>query len=245
VNIILRISAGIGIFIVIAAILRNLYRLVLRVETSKMTPVDSKKIVEGIYAVRDRFVNMYLVVSESGYVAIDASAKMSNVKMELDNMKIDPSDVTAIFLTHTDTDHTGSLKLFENAKVYISSEEERMINGKTSRGAVILRNKLECDYEVLEDNETVDIAGLKVKGILTPGHTYGSMSYLVNGKYLFTGDTLRLRNGKAERFNRILNMDSFTQLKSLKKLAALAGVEYILTSHYGYTSDIKRAFGEW
>ena len=42
---------------------------------------------------------------------------------------------------------------------------------------------------VLKDSEVLKIGNLKIKILHTPGHTPGSVCYLVNGN-LFTGDTL-------------------------------------------------------
>jgi len=91
----------------------------------------------------------------------------------------------------------------------------------------------------------IEIEDLVVKGVLTPGHTPGSMSYLIENRYLFTGDTLSLKEGKAELFNGIFNMDSELQGKSIRKLACIAGVEYLFTAHYGYTDDFNGAMGRW
>ncbi len=49
--------------------------------------------------------------------------------------------------------------------------------------------------EIIFDNgETIDIAGMKVKCITTPGHTNCSVCWLFGEDVLFSGDTLFLRN---------------------------------------------------
>lgn len=241
-----KISIALGILIAAILLSSGWYGYKFKSETSKMNPVETKELVEGIYAIKDgTFANMYLVKSGNEYVAVDAGNKLQNVKQEMAKLGIGPENVTAILLTHTDTDHTGAIKLFKNAKVYISSSEEQMINGKTARAAVIMKNKLDRAYEMINDNQTVDISGLKVKGILTPGHTPGSMSYIINGKYLFTGDTLGLKDQKAELFNAFFNMDSAAEEKSIGKLAVLNDIEYIFTAHYGYTDSFPKALECW
>ena len=80
---------------------------------------------------------------------------------------------------------------------------------------------------------------------MTPGHTTGSMSYLVNGKYLFTGDCLSLISGKADKFASFINMDNKILETSLHKLKTLSGVDYIFTAHYGYSRNFKEAFSNW
>jgi glyoxylase-like metal-dependent hydrolase (beta-lactamase superfamily II) len=97
----------------------------------------------------------------------------------------------------------------------------------------------------VENGQVVTLSGLKVEGILTPGHTPGAMSYLINDKYLFTGDTMSLAEGKGDLFNDFFNMDSEQQRISLRRLATLSEVEYIFTAHYGVADDYGQVFGSW
>jgi glyoxylase-like metal-dependent hydrolase (beta-lactamase superfamily II) len=73
----------------------------------------------------------------------------------------------------------------------------------------------------LEDGETVNLSGVKIKTILTPGHTAGCACYLVKadeGEVLFTGDTLFAGTiGRTDLPTGNLK----TLRQSLKKLAAL------------------------
>jgi glyoxylase-like metal-dependent hydrolase (beta-lactamase superfamily II) len=178
------------------------------------------------------------------YIAIDAGNNEKRVRQELDKLKVDPDRVVAVFLTHTDADHVAALGLFRNAVIYISKAEEQMINGQTSR-FLIFKNKLGYPYKLLEDNQILDASGLKVRGILIPGHTPGSMCYLVNDVYLFTGDSLSLKNGKVDTMIDFFNMDSEMQRRNLRKLAALPNVKYIFTAHYGFTDNYQYAFDTW
>jgi hydroxyacylglutathione hydrolase len=98
---------------------------------------------------------------------------------------------------------------------------------------------------LLSDSQIVYISNMRIQGISTPGHTPGSMCYLIEKKYLFVGDALSLKSGKADKFNEFFNMDTETQLKSIKKLSGLSGVDHIFTSHYGFSSDFSNVFKEW
>lgn len=244
-KIIKKVFVVVCILVGVILILGGLFKYKNYSEMGKMNPNETKEVVAGIYSINDTFVNMYLVKSGNNYVAIDAASNLQKVKQEMDKLNIAPENVTAILFTHTDYDHVGALKLFNNAKAYISSVEEQMINGKTARTLGIKKNTLDSDYEMIEDNQTIDISGVKVKGILTPGHTPGSMSYIINDEYLFTGDTLSLKDGKAELFNEWFNMDSDAQGKSISMLANLSGIRYIFTAHYGYTDNFQDALSSW
>ena len=95
------------------------------------------------------------------------------------------------------------------------------------------------------DNREIEVSGIKIKCILSPGHTPGSMCFLINDKYLFTGDNMSLINNKVGLFNDFFNIDNDLQAESLKKLAGLSGVEYVFTAHYSYTNEFKSAFKNW
>jgi hydroxyacylglutathione hydrolase len=240
-----KILIAVGILAGIILVLYGVFVYKNKSEMGKFQPNGTKEIAADIYSIKDTFVNMYLVKSGSNYIAIDAANNLQNVKQELDKLNIEPEKVIAILFTHTDYDHVGALKLFKNAKAYISTTEEQMINGKTVRNAATMKNKLDSAYEMIADNQTLDISGLRVKGILTPGHTPGSMSYLINNEYLFTGDTLSLKNGKVELFNTWFNMDSDTEGKSITKLTTLSGIKDVFTAHYGYTDNFHNAMSSW
>ena len=119
-----------------------------------------------------------------------------------------------------------------------------MINGETVR-FLIQKNKLNSTYQTLEDQEVIEVGKHLVMGILTPGHTPGSMCYLLDGIYLFSGDNMRLKKGKLVNFNKLFNMDTKKQLQSLKKIKNIPTIKYIFTAHYGFNSDIQTAFADF
>ena len=211
-------------------------------EMRKMKPADTSEIIDSISVLKDNSNNMYIIEGTDGYVAVDTALNPSIINRELGKLEIPADEVRAVLLTHTDSDHTGSIGLFKNAKVYISDAEEQMINGKTVRTMFIFKNKLEHQCDLLRDGQEIELCGLKIRCVLTPGHTPGSMSYIINDKYLFTGDTLSLKDGKAEVFNDFYNMDSGEEMKSIEKLSGHTGIEDLFTAHYGYSKDFVTTF---
>jgi glyoxylase-like metal-dependent hydrolase (beta-lactamase superfamily II)/rhodanese-related sulfurtransferase len=49
---------------------------------------------------------------------------------------------------------------------------------------------VEYEYDALADGETVEVGDVEIRALETPGHTTEMVSYLVDGEYLLTGDTL-------------------------------------------------------
>jgi len=230
-------GALIGIIVIVAAV----FIIRFKMETGKMSPIETKELRPGVYAVNDSFVNMYLVRGIDSYIALDAGNSPDALKKEIDKLGIDPAKVVAVFLTHSDGDHAGGLSLFPNAKIYLSKDEEQMINGTTARMKG-RHNKLEVKYETLADGQQMEVSGLTVKCVVVPGHTPGAAVYQVNTELLFTGDAMGLKDGKAGLFSEVFNMDTPMQLKSVSKIAAIPGVKFIFTAHHGTTYDPVKAF---
>ena len=235
---------GPGAIVVFLVAVACVYLMKMRRELQTMAPVDSGEIAENIFAVKDGYVNLYLIGEGDRYVAIDAGKNRGAVKKELSRIGISPAKVDAVLLTHTDRDHVGSLALFENATVYMSEAEETLLDGTRHR-VFVFDNKITGPYVTLGDNTDLAFGDVRVRTVLTPGHTPGSMCYLVNDRFLFTGDTLSLRDGEADVFVRFFNMDTRGQMRSLRKISSLPAVEYVFTGHHGYTDRYATALGKW
>jgi len=100
-------------------------------------------------------------------------------------------EIKIILVTHTDFDHVNGVKDIVNATdatVYVHKEEETEIKK-------LGINKI----KIINDNDEFNIGKLKVKVLHTPGHTPGSVCYLLDNK-LITGDTLFVENiGRTDR----------------------------------------------
>jgi glyoxylase-like metal-dependent hydrolase (beta-lactamase superfamily II) len=107
---------------------------------------------------------------------------------------------------------------------------------------LIFGNRMDIPYEPVADGQAVVAGGVRVRCLATPGHTPGSMCYVVDDRYLFTGDTMSLMNGRAGLFSDFFNMDSAIQRESLRRIGALPGIAYVFTGHHGITDDYGKAF---
>ena len=203
-------------------------------EGKTMHPLPTKVLVDSVYCIGDGVANMYLIKTKDKYIAFDAGQNVKKIQSELKGLSVDCSKVIAVFLTHSDRDHIAALELFKNAKVYLSKAEKTMVDQKKRRLA-IFHNKLpERQYITLNDCEVVNTGGAYIEGILTPGHTTGSMCYLVNGRDLFTGDAFSFQYDETKPFNDFFNMNTKESIESLKKIKGLETAQYFFTGHYGF-----------
>jgi glyoxylase-like metal-dependent hydrolase (beta-lactamase superfamily II) len=244
-KIIKKILIAIGILIFAVIILFAGVFLKLRSELNKMTPMETSRITDEIYVIRDSIVNAYLFRIDKGYIMIDAGTDKAVIKRELIALSIDSGDIKAVFLTHSDYDHAGSLPLFQHAEIYLSKQEEQMITGEHRRMLFQYNEIATEDYNLLEDNQEINFSEVSVRGISTPGHTPGAMCYLINDRFLFTGDALSLKDGRVDEFMKLATMDRETHRKSIGKLSRLENIDYIFTAHYGMSDDFEFAFSGW
>jgi glyoxylase-like metal-dependent hydrolase (beta-lactamase superfamily II) len=205
-------------------------------------PVPTGRIAAGVWAVSGEFMNFYAVKSKDGVILFDTGMRAATARRGLRKLGIDPEAVRHIFLTHTDFDHAGGLEAFKNSKLYIAKPEEQLIDGTTAR-KLFLRNKPLSDYCTLEDGEIVEIGGVSVKTYLVPGHTPGSTAYLINERFLVSGDLLRVtQKGKVTPFLWHINMDHQQNIESIKRMRpVIRKAEYVLTGHSGVIKMKKRS----
>ena len=122
--------------------------------------------------------NTYLVAGEAGGDAffVDAGGPVEPLIAKADEHDL---NVTHVLLTHHHGDHVAELdqlkQRWPDAEVLIHPEERGDVPGATG--------------DLLPDQE-LEIGGLTVKALHTPGHTAGMLSLLVGGTDVFTGDTL-------------------------------------------------------
>jgi len=121
--------------------------------------------------------NAYLVADEPGghAVLIDSGGPPEPLieAIERDDLTLDK-----LLLTHHHHDHVAENSVYK----------ERF-------GMEILAHPLEAESLMdvdrsIEPGEVIEVGGLRIDGLHTPGHTAGMLSFRVNDADVFTGDTL-------------------------------------------------------
>lgn len=136
--------------------------------------------------------NCYLITDEktNKSALIDCtedSEKMMNF--------IKGADLEYILLTHGHFDHIGAaneVREHYGIKIYASCDEEKLLASPARNLSNAYGMSLRVTADVLHnDGDILELAGLKIKAIHTPGHTAGGTCYYIESdKTLMSGDTL-------------------------------------------------------
>ncbi|MBD0281974.1 MAG: MBL fold metallo-hydrolase [Thermoleophilaceae bacterium] len=125
----------------------------------------------------DWLSNAYVVGDSEGgtAVVIDSGGPAEPLLQAVERHGL---DVRLLLLTHHHHDHVAENHVW-----------------KERHGVEILAHPLEAERlmdvdRTIEPGETIELGGLRIEALHTPGHTAGMLNFVVGGEHVFTGDTL-------------------------------------------------------
>ena len=219
-------------------------------------PLNTGWIDENVASVREWVVNIFFYRKNGTTIMIDAGYNYDTLEEKMRWLGIKPGEIKHILITHQDTDHVGAVEadspgLFRDAMLYVGEIENRYLTGEVRRKVIYHLYKLpqvtiDNEKVLLADGQVFEIDGIKIEAFLVPGHTWGHMAYLIDDKYLFTGDTIWFGADGGYSFISALAEDNKLAVKSLamleEKLRTRNLRPMIITGHTGWTDDLEFAF---
>jgi len=133
-----------------------------------------------LQATNDQWLsNTYLVWSQESKqcAMVDAGGPVRSLLAEIEQRNL---ELTHVLLTHHHYDHVAEL-----SQVVAAHPEAALYAHPLESSAVSADG-----IKTLEDGDQLQVDGLTVKAIHTPGHSAGMLALLIGGSALFTGDTL-------------------------------------------------------
>ena len=219
-------------------------------------PLNTGWIDENVACVREWVANIFFYRKNGTTIMVDAGYNYDPLEEKMKWLGIKPSEIKHILITHQDTDHVGTVEadspgLFRDATLYVGENENRYLTGEVRRKVIYHLYKLpqvtiDNEKVLLADGQVFEIDGIKIEAFLVPGHTWGHMAYLIDDKYLFTGDTIWFGADGGYSFISALAEDNKLAVKSLamleEKLRTRNLRPMIITGHTGWTDDLEFAF---
>ncbi len=179
-------------------------------------------------------VNAYFLVNPqtNNAILIDGGESYKAIKKAEQDLGI---KVTALLLTHAHFDHAGNARALQKdgVKVYVSKIDAPKLKNGLNLAGDFGRQFEPLDADVLvDDGDELQIEGITVKVISTPGHTDGSVTFMVDDM-LFTGDTLFLQSVGRTDFP---TGDKNQLINSVKRLFNLDGEYKVYPGHEDFTT---------
>ena len=178
-------------------------------------------------------VNSYFLVNDKNQaVVIDGGENYKKIKQVSEQYGF---DIKAVLLTHAHFDHSGNAKKLQDdgAQIYISKIDAPKLLNDDNLSSDFGRKfeYLTADY-TFTDGEVLNVCDIAIKVIATPGHTDGSVCFMVENA-LFTGDTLFLGSVGRTDFKSGNRED---MVNSIKKLFNLEGNYTVYPGHDEFTT---------
>lgn len=226
-------------------------------QNTEYTDYDVREIGEKIYRINEfNLTTMFVIVGETRALVLDCGVGVGDFRAVVEKLTPLPYDLA---LTHVHVDHAGGRGQFD--KVFCSETDERlfpditvffrkfytwmmryimMIKAIKLKDAVIKKIEREPEHVHVGEGFTFDLGGRTVKVVEAPGHTRGSLAYLlVEDKILFTGDDMNPLL--------LLFLKGATSaeelLQSVDKLLAVPDVETYWPSHLDAPLSVEQRDG--
>ena len=156
---------------------------------------------------------VYVVETSEGLVLVDSGLDRDAglVKSQMAELGLDWRRVRIILLTHVHGDHTGgaeALRTATGAKVYAGAGDAAVLRAGGPREAFFSTFSMP-DHDphpttvnvALEGGEVIVAGAVRIEAIAAPGHTPGSICYLMHRdglRVLFAGDVIMMLRGDEE-----------------------------------------------
>lgn len=126
-----------------------------------------------------------LIQTKDGYVLIDTTSRPGDIQEFLAEVGVSPSDVIQVLITHSHSDHTSGIPLFDCPVLAHKLTRQRIAKRGTARA------KKQIPSETFEKRREIEIGGVQIGFIHVGGHTPGSsVVWLPESKVLFSGDLI-------------------------------------------------------
>lgn len=217
-----------------------------------VAPFEGGEMPGGVTRILSGYSSAYLIpINSSGteFCLIDSGMdpNAEEILSVLRYKGVDATALKAIFLTHGHPDHSAGVHKLSDAEVYVGSGDHDFIEGTGVADGLMLKLvgkrpdlaiKDPKKLHTIEDGEIVTVGTRQIQAFAIPGHTRGSMAYLIDDM-LFVGDATTFgHNGEAQKPPLPVSLSVPQEIQSLAHLIQRFDkeqitVQTVIPSHSG------------
>jgi metallo-beta-lactamase class B len=213
--------------------------------------IQPSKVFDNVYAIGNTGTVAYVIQTSAGLMMIDAlgaNQVESDLLPGFTKLGLDPAQVKTILVGHGHADHFGGSAYFQQkfgSKVYVSAADWTLMETPPrgrGPGAPPPAAPPRRDGE-LRDGESITLGNVSVRAVAVPGHTPGSMGFVIpvvdrgerHVAALFGGSWLTPGPLNDEAMNTYI-----ASVAHFRKATVEAGVDAWLQNH-----PLMVPFGNW
>ena len=195
------------------------------------------KVFDNVYWLGTRFHSAWAIKTSAGIILIDTMynyAAETQIVGGLKKLGLNPADIKYVVISHGHGDHDEGARLLQDrygARIIMGAPDwDTIIKANNMPGGVPKRDMVATDGQKLTLGDTT------ITIIQTPGHTLGTLSYLIpvkdNGKPL----TVAYSGGMGFNFSRSRErFDTYIQsAEKMRNAAKAAGASIVFSNHSMY-----------
>jgi hypothetical protein len=184
------------------------------------------EVFDGVYSIGDDANNIWAIKTSAGVILIDTLSNEGDVKQfiipGLAKFGLKPTDIKYVFVTHSHGDHTGGVP-------YLRSIAPDLKVGMTEADWVAsLRTP--NDF-VVTDGMKVTLGDFTITGIVTPGHTAGTLSFVFPVKDKGTPHMASLFGGQGSPTDVLALLNFRRSLNHFADYTDLVQADVVLSNH--------------
>lgn len=199
------------------------------------------RVFDNVWQVGVRWVSAYLLKTSDGAILIDTTHEpfADDMIEKIRTAGVKPEEIRFVLMTHGHFDHAGGAerlrKVLPNARFGMSAEgwreadESANAAANTTRGWTMMKRR-ENDM-VLKDGDKIRVGDAEVLVLETPGHTWGTLSYVYDVRH--GGKNHRAVTIGGQGLNAISGPEQLeAYIRSMKRLGDESlGIDVDLTAH--------------
>lgn len=201
--------------------------------------LEPVRIFDNMYYFGYDTIGAWAIQTNQGIIMVDALNTVDDaaniIEPGLKKVGLDPNNVKYVLVGHGHFDHFGGTPYFQenySSRIALSQVDWELLEKPTANPNQANRPKPKRDM-IVKDGDKVTVGDTTVTLYVTPGHTLGSLSYIIPVKYKGQTITALLLSGANITPNR-LALNAF--IKALDAAKA-AGAQVLLNGHPGLFGD--------